>query len=131
MKQKEDKRRGKGNKTKKKSESGGGETTVEQILDLRWPVVDGGDATDSGSVPGGDGRAGSNEGDGEEGNGGDTRKGAGEGGTLSLRSYVRQRQKGSAAKVAAQTEEAKAEELRKTALLGPVLNDGKRWVGNR
>lgn len=50
---------------------------------------------------------------------------------LSLKTYVKQRQAGGGGVASegggeAQTEEKKAEELRKTALLGPVLNDGER-----
>ncbi|CAN0536434.1 unnamed protein product, partial [Laminaria digitata] len=82
---------------------------------------------------GGGRRGGGGEGGG--GGGGEGRWGGGGEGAepgLSLREYVARRQQGSAAAAgkgdATQAEERKAEELRKTALLGPVLNDGERGV---
>lgn len=45
---------------------------------------------------------------------------------LSLRTYVKQRQEGSASRGEAMSDERKAEELRETALLGPFLNGGER-----
>lgn len=123
-------------------EIGGDSATTETILDLRWPV----DATLTSAaadptVPATPSENGS-ENDDDVGNGHEETKleegtkdegveGSGEsagGAMLSLRTYVSRRQAGSAATTgdAAQAEEKKAQELRKTALLGPVLNDGER-----
>lgn len=88
------------------------------------------DAVENSKSPGGGGEEGGESGDksGKNHVGGEK---TGAAAMLSLRSYVKQRQEGSAGSKGgwqSESEEKKAEELRKTALLGPVLNDGERWV---
>ncbi len=132
---------GGGNKSSGGRGSDGGledATTAEDILELRWPVHAGsGDDVGGRSGGGGGGRSkGSGDDDSREGLSGKGGGGGGGGGErgggertaaeatmLSLKTYVKQRQAGS---VSTKGEEKKAEELRKTALLGPVLNDGER-----
>ena len=114
-----------------------GATTADDVLELRWPVdvgaaasaADNGSPDDDSREHGGAGEEG--RGTNQEGKGGETKSVP----MLSLKTYVKQRQAGGGgvaskggggAGVALQTEEKKAEELRKTALLGPVLNDGDR-----
>ena len=94
--------------------------TAEDILDLRWPLANAvgeGEAASSGDQEKEERRPGGES-------GGDRVDGMEDGATLSLRSYVKRRQQGGGREPT--TEEKKREELRKTALLGPVLNDGAR-----
>lgn len=104
--------------------------TAEEILDLRWPLA--GNAFDVEVSSNGDEKredAPREETEGvkdERGEGKASRAEESEKQTLSLRSYVKQRQGGKVEEGGAIAEEKKAEELRKTAVLGPVLNDGER-----
>ncbi|CAM9753506.1 unnamed protein product, partial [Ectocarpus fasciculatus] len=125
-----------------------GASTVEDILGLEW-VVDMNAQDDvnssSGGGGGGDGAfrdrgtgrnretgGGSGSGTGDDGGGRDREDEGAQTTALSLKTYIKQRQAGSAAANGGQGEaqagEKRAEELRKTALLGPVLNDGERGV---
>lgn len=105
--------------------------TAEEILDLRWPLA--GNAFDVGVSSGGGEKR--EDAPGEETEGVKADRGEGKASraeeseklSLSLRSYVKQRQGGRAEEEGGLiAEEKKAEELRKTAVLGPVLNDGER-----
>eukprot|EP00903_Cladosiphon_okamuranus_P009097 g8695.t1 len=121
----------------------GGATTADDILELQWPVdVVGADnnvnrssnddskGRGAAGEGGGPGVAGGGSEEGTSSNRGGRAGGAGGVHALSLKTYVKQRQAGGGGGGggAALTEEKKAEELRKTALLGPVLNDGERGV---
>ena len=114
------------------SVSGSDTRTAQDILNLHWPL----------EIAAGTAPASSSDEDArreEEGGGREEEEGrrGGKGGGkeaevgLSLREYVARRQQGSATAKGGdvkQAEEKKAEELRKTAVLGPVLNDGERWA---
>ncbi|CAM9974262.1 unnamed protein product, partial [Hapterophycus canaliculatus] len=95
--------------------------TAEGILELRWPVH--ADADDDVGRGRGEGEGGGKGGGGSS--GGDGERQPSGAAMLSLKTYVKQRQAGSAAAKSG-GEEKVAEELRRTALLGPVLNDGER-----
>ncbi|CAN0417323.1 unnamed protein product, partial [Ectocarpus sp. 8 AP-2014] len=132
---------GEGGRERNRGSGGGGleegASTVEDILGLEW-VVDVSADDDDGAFrdrgtwgnrePGG----GSGSGTVNGGGGRDREEEDAQTTALSLKTYVKQRQAGSAAanggQDQAKAEEKKAEELRKTALLGPVLNDGERGV---
>lgn len=117
-------------KKKGDSASAGGNLgdTAEDILDLRWPLLSDAHPTSSSSFSSsrGDsarkgGRVEPGKGESSGSTGGDAEMG------VSLRTYVKQRQQGSVTKGGSEiAEEKKAEELRKTALFGPVLNDGQK-----
>lgn len=104
--------------------------TAEEILDLRWPLI--GNAFDVGVSSDGDEKR--EDAPREETEGVKADRGEGEASrveesekqTLSIRSYVKQRQERKVEEGGVIAEEKKAEELRKTAVLGPVLNDGER-----
>ncbi|CAN0419763.1 unnamed protein product, partial [Ectocarpus sp. 8 AP-2014] len=131
---------GEGRRRNRGSGDGGleeGASTVEDILGLEW-VVDVSADDDDGAFrdrgtwgnrePGG----GSGSGTVSGGGGRDREEEDAQTTALSLKTYVKQRQAGSAAANGGQGQakagEKRAEELRKTALLGPVLNDGERGV---
>ncbi|CAB1098854.1 unnamed protein product [Ectocarpus sp. CCAP 1310/34] len=132
---------GEGSRKRNRGAGGGGleegASTVEDILGLEWVVDmtaddDGGAFRDRGT--GGNRESGGGSGSGTvNGDGGRNREEEDAQTTaLSLKAYVKQRQAGSAAanggRGQAKAGEKRAEELRKTALLGPVLNDGERGV---
>lgn len=112
-----------------------GASTVEDILGLEWVVDMTADDDDGAFRERGTGGnrepgCGSGSGTGNDGGGQDREEEDAQTTALSLKMYVKQRQAGSAAANGGQGQakagEKRAEELRKTALLGPVLNDGER-----
>eukprot|EP00752_Nemacystus_decipiens_P005261 g4773.t1 len=129
------------NRNMRRSTSGGGGgsgsggledvTTADDILGLQWPADIGAGDDDEKESSSSDDDSRGYAATGEEGRGKNQEERAGGAGSvpmLSLRTYVKQRQAGGGGGGAARAEEKKAEELRKTALLGPVLNDGERGV---
>eukprot|EP00904_Undaria_pinnatifida_P001405 jgi/Undpi1/11265/HiC_scaffold_30.g13563.m1 len=114
------------------SGSGSDTRTAQDILNLHWPLeIAAGTALASSSDEDAKREEEGGEREEEEGRRGGEGGGKGAEVGLSLREYVARRQQGSAAAKGGdvkQAEEKKAEELRKTAVLGPVLNDGERGV---
>ncbi|CAM9476068.1 unnamed protein product [Ectocarpus sp. 13 AM-2016] len=137
-------RRGSGGESGRKRNGGTGgggleegASTVEDILGLEWVVrmtADDDDGAFRDRGTGGNREPGGGSGSGTVNGGGgrDREEEDAKTTALSLKTYVKQRQAGSAAangdQGQAKAGDKRAEELRKTALLGPVLNDGERGV---
>ncbi|CAM9201641.1 unnamed protein product [Ectocarpus sp. 6 AP-2014] len=132
---------GEGGRERNRGSGGGaleqGASTVEDILGLEWVVDvsaddDDGAFRDRGTGENREPGGGSGSGTVNGGGGRDREEEDAQTTALSLKTYVKQRQAGSAAANGGQGQakagEKRAEELRKTALLGPVLNDGERGV---
>ncbi|CAN0396421.1 unnamed protein product, partial [Ectocarpus sp. 12 AP-2014] len=132
---------GEGGRKRNRGTGGGGleegASTAEDILGLEWVVdmtADDDDGTFRDRGTGGNREPGGGSGSGTVSGGGgrDREEEDAQTTALSLKTYVKRRQAGSAAangdQGQAKAGEKRAEELRKTALLGPVLNDGERGV---